>query len=96
MRLKLWRYRLGIWGLALGMIATLPTPLFYFGLELPDKMKSDAFLLAASRSMLVALGAGLAGIVFLAFAQARVRWLGIAMTLVSLAMLYVTLLGMSD
>jgi len=41
--------------------------------------------------MLGVMAAGLLG-----FGRARVRWLGIAMTLVSLIFLYVNLLGLSD
>jgi hypothetical protein len=44
----------------------------------------------------VGIAAGVAAIGLLGFGRGRVRFLGIAMTLASLAMLYVTLLGVSN
>ena len=46
--------------------------------------------------MPVCLVAGLVAIVLLGFAQGRVRWMGIGSSVVSVGLLYVTLLGLSD
>ena len=95
LELKLWRYRIALGGLVLALIASLPVPLFYLVLELPQRMQGDWFLVAAVRSMLSAFYAGVVAVVLLAFAEGIVRWVGIAAVLVSLAFLYVTLAGLA-
>jgi hypothetical protein len=91
-----WRYWLATGGLVLGLLASFPTPLFYFALELPWRMRGDWGTMAAAYSMPTALIAGLIALVLLAFGQGRVRWMGMAVTFVSVGFLYVTLLGLSD
>ena len=95
LEIKLWRYRVAMGGLVLALIASLPVPLFYLVLELPQRIQGDWFLVAAVRSMLTAFYAGLVAVVLLAFAEGIVRWVGIATMLVSLAFLYVTLAGLA-
>jgi hypothetical protein len=95
LEIKLWRYRVAVGGLVLGLIASLPVPLFYLVLELPQRMQGDWFPGVAVRSMLGAFFAGAVAVVLLAFAEGIVRWAGIATMFVSLAFLYVTLLGLS-
>jgi hypothetical protein len=95
LELKLWRYRVAVGGLVLALIASLPMPLFYLVLELPQKMQGDWFLAAAVRGMLSAFYVGAVALVLLAFAEGFVRWVGIAATVVSLAFLYVTLAGLA-
>jgi hypothetical protein len=95
LEIKLSRYRVAVGGLVLALIASLPVPLFYLVLELPQRMQGDWFLVAAVRSMFSAFYAGLVAIVLLAFAEGFVRWVGLAAMLVSLAFLYVTLAGLA-
>jgi hypothetical protein len=95
LEIKLWRYRLAVGGLVAGLIASLPVPLFYLVLELPQRMQGDWLPGTAVRSMLGAFFAGAVAVVLLAFAEGIVRWVGIAAMFVSLAFLYVTLLGLS-
>jgi hypothetical protein len=95
LELKLWRYRVAIGGLVLALIASLPVPLFYLVLELPQRMQGDWFLVAAVKSMLTAFYAGVVAVGLLAFAEGIVRWVGIAAVLVSLAFLYITLAGLA-
>jgi hypothetical protein len=95
LEIKLWRYRVAVGGLVLGLIASLPVPLFYLVLELPQGMQRDWFPGVAVRSMLIAFCLGGIAVVLLAFAEGIVRWVGIAAMFVSLAFLYVTLLGLS-
>ena len=95
LELKLWRYRVAIGGLVLALIASLPVPLFYLVLELPQRMQGDWFLVAAVKSMLTAFYAGVVAVGLLAFAEGIVRWVGIATMLVGLAFLYVTLAGLA-
>ena len=91
-----WRYWMATGGLVLGLVASFPTPLFYFALELPWRIRGDLVTMTAAYSMPTALIAGLVALVLLAFGQGRVRWMGMAVTLVSVGFLYVTLLGLSD
>ena len=95
LEIKMWRYRVAVGGLVMALIASLPVPLFFLMLELPQRMQGDWFLAAAVRSMLGAFYVGLLAVVLLAFAEGIVRWVGIAATLVSLAFLYVTLAGLA-
>ncbi len=95
LEIKMWRYRVALGGLVLALIASLPVPLFYLVLELPQRIQGDWFLVAAVKSMLTAFYAGLVAVVLLAFAEGIVRWVGIATMLVSLAFLYVTLAGLA-
>ena len=95
LEIKLWRYRVAVGGLVLGLIASLPVPLFYLVLELPQRMQGDWLPGTAVRSMLIAFYAGAVAVVLLAFAEGIVRWVGLATMFVSLAFLYVTLLGLS-
>src|ERR1700738_438666 len=96
MRSKLWRFRVTTSGLVLSLVASFPTPLFYLSLELPRGVNGEWVLRAGELSMRVGTVAGVIAIGLLGFGRGRVRWLGIAMTLASIAMLYVTLLGVSD
>jgi hypothetical protein len=96
MRAKLWRFWLTTNGLMLSLVASFPTPLFYLSLELPGGMNGGWVLRAAGLSLRVGIAAGVAAIGLLGFGRGRVRFLGIAMTLASMAMLYVTLLGVSN
>jgi hypothetical protein len=91
-----WRYRATIAGLVLAMIASLPTPTFFLALELPWSAQSQWVPLAAVRYMPLGLIVGLVAMILLAFSRGRVRWLGMAMTFLSVALLYVTLLGLSE
>ena len=95
LEIKQWRYRMAVGGLVVALIASLPVPLFYLMLELPQRMQGDWLPGTAVRSMLTAFYAGAVAVVLLAFAEGIVRWVGIAAVLVSLAFLYVTLLGLS-
>jgi len=91
-----WRYKVSVAGLVLALLASLPTPVFFFALELPWGAKAQWVPLGAAWSMPVGLIAGVLGMVLLGFARGRVRWLGIAVTFLSVALLYVTLLGLSE
>jgi len=91
-----WRYKVSLAGLVLGLLAALPTPVFFLALELPWGAKAQWVPLSAAWSMPVGLIAGLLAMVLLGFARGRVRWLGIAATLLSVSLLYVTLLGLSE
>jgi hypothetical protein len=91
-----WRYWVALPGLVLAVIASFPSPLFFFALELPWRMKGEWPPLAAAWCMPVALIAGVLSMVLLAFARGKLRWIGIASSFVSSALLYVILLGLSD
>jgi hypothetical protein len=91
-----WRYWMATGGLVLGLLASFPTPLFYFALQFPWRVRGDWVTLAAAYSMPTGLIAGLVALVLLAFGKGRVRWMGMAVTLVSVGFLYVTLLGLSE
>jgi hypothetical protein len=95
LEIKLWRHRMAVGGLVVALIASLPVPLFYLVLELPQRMQGDWLAGTAVRSMLTAFYAGAVSVVLLAFAEGIVRWVGLAAMFVSLAFLYVTLLGLS-
>lgn len=95
LEIKLWRYRMALGGLLLGLIASLPVPLFYLALELPQRMQQDWMSATALRSLLGAFYAGFVAVMLLAFAEGIARWVGIATMFVSVAFLYVTLLGLS-
>jgi hypothetical protein len=95
LEIKQWRYRVAVGGLVVALIASLPVPLFYLVLELPQRMQGDWLAGTAVRSMLTAFYAGAVAVVLLAFAEGIVRWVGLATMFVSLAFLYVTLLGLS-
>jgi hypothetical protein len=94
-RLPLWRERTAKLGLVFALVASFPTPLFYFALELP-KMNGPRTLKVMNWSLPAGLAAGVFAIVLLAFGKGRARWMGIATSLLSVAMLYLTLLGLSD
>jgi hypothetical protein len=96
MRAKLWRFWLTTSGLVLSLAASFPAPLFYLSLELPGMVNGGWALRAAGLILTVAIMAGVVAIGLLGFGRGRVRWLGISMTLASMSMLYVTLLGVSD
>jgi fatty acid desaturase len=70
--------------------------LFYFDLELPTKMQGEWLPRVATMSLSVGFIAGLVAIGLMAFGRGMVRWVGITATLVSVAFLYITLLGLSD
>ena len=89
-----WRRRAAIGGLVLGLVAAFPSPVFYIALELPVPLASWAP--AVTRSLLVGLASGLLAIPLLAFARGQVRWLGIVSTVLCGALLYFTLLGLSE
>ncbi len=95
LEIKQWRYRMAVGGLLVALIASLPVPLFYLVLELPQRMQGDWLPGTAVRSMLIAFYAGAVAVLLLAFAEGIVRWVGLAAMFVSLAFLYVTLLGLS-
>jgi hypothetical protein len=95
LEIKLWRYRMALGGLLLGLIASLPVPLFYLALELPQRMQQDWMSATALSGLLGAFYVGFVAVVLLAFAEGIARWVGIAVMFVSLAFLYVTLLGLS-
>jgi hypothetical protein len=90
-----WREWMATSGLVLGLVAAIPTPLFYFALEFPGHTNGDWLVLGAARWMPAGLIAGIVALVLLGFGQSRVRWIGLAATFVSVAFLYVTLLGLS-
>ncbi len=89
------RYRAAMTGLVLALIAALPSPLFYFDLELPIPVKA-AWLPVLAGGLPIGLVCGLMAIPLLAFARGRVRWMGIASTVLCVTLLYLTLLGLSD
>jgi hypothetical protein len=91
-----WRYKVSVAGLVLALLASLPTPVFFLALELPWGAKAQWVPLGAAWSMPWGLIAGALALGMLGFARGRVRLLGIAVTLLSVALLYVTLLGLSD
>jgi hypothetical protein len=91
-----WRYWVALTGLVLAVSASFPSPLFLFALELPWRVKGEWPPLAAAWCMPGALIAGVLAMVLLAFARGKLRWIGIASSLVSSALLYVILLGLSD
>jgi hypothetical protein len=95
-QLPMWRYRMAVGGLVLALIASFPTPLFYFALELPQKVQTDWLPVVVLRALSGGFFLGLVAIVLLAFGRGMVRWVGIAATLVSVAFLYITLMGLSD
>lgn len=90
-----WRCWLALTGLALGLVAALPAPLFYSSLELPETLK-ETWVPRIAGGLPAGLAAGLVAIPLLAFARGRVRWMGIVSMLVCVALLYFTLLGVSD
>jgi hypothetical protein len=96
MRVKLWRFRLATVGLVLAVVAASITPIFFLALGLPWKMKGEWLPTAGQWAMPVGVMLGLMAAGLLGFGRARVRWLGIAMTLGSLVFLYLNLLGLSD
>ncbi len=96
MQVKRWWSLTATVGLVLALVAAAITPLFFLRLELPDKMKGVWLTAIGAWIMPVGVVLGLVAVGLLAFGRARVRWLGIAMTLVSLIFLYVNLLGLSD
>jgi hypothetical protein len=87
------RYWAAMAGLVLSLVASLPTPLFYFWLEFQIKPE---WLPIAARVMPMSLMAGLVAIVLLAFGRDRLRWMGIMSMVLCVAFLYLTLLGLSD
>jgi len=95
LRLKPWRFRVATTGLVLAVVASIPTPVFYFGLELPWRIKGDWLVASAPTALYAGLAAGLAAMVLLWFARGRVRWLGLGMTTISVVLLYVSTLGLS-
>ena len=96
MQVPAWRHWMATSGLVLGLFASIPTPLFYFALQFPIHAQGNLLPLVAAYCMPAGLIAGLVALVLLAFGQGRVRWIGLAATLVSVAFLYVTLLGLSN
>ena len=101
MQVPAWREWMATGGLVLGLFASVPTPLFYFALQFPgvslgNGAQGNWVPLVAAYCMPAGLIGGLAALVLLAFGQGRVRWVGLAATLVSVAFLYVTLLGLSN
>ena len=95
LRVAGWRYWLALTGLFFGLIAAVPSPLFYFALELPVPVKASWLPIIAG-SLPSGLISGLVAIPLLAFGRGRVRWLGMLSTLLCVALLYFTLLGLSD
>jgi hypothetical protein len=83
-------------GLVLAVVAAIPAPLFFLALELPWGAKGAWLPLSAAWSMPAGLVAGLLAIVMLGFAKGRLRWMGMASAFVSLGLLYVIVLGLSD
>jgi hypothetical protein len=96
MQVPKWREWIATGGLVLGLFASIPTPLFYFALQFPVHTEGNWVPLVAAYCMPAGLIAGLVALVLLAFGQGRVRWIGMAATFVSIAFLYVTLLGLSN
>lgn len=95
-QVPMWRYRLAVGGLCVALIASFPTPLFYFNLELPKVMQREWLPRVAVMGLAAGFFAGLVAIALLAFGRGMIRWVGIATTFVTMAFLYVTLLGLSD
>jgi hypothetical protein len=95
-QVPMWRYRMAVSGLVLALIASFPTPLFYFELELPTMTQGEWLPRVAAMSLSGGFIAGLIAIGLLGFGRGIVRWVGIAATLVSVAFLYITLLGLSN
>ena len=91
-----WRYKVALGGLLLALLASIPSPVFFFALELPQSAKGDWLPLSAAWSMPLGLIAGVLAIGMLAFAKGRLRWAGMVSALVSVALLYVIVLGLSD
>jgi hypothetical protein len=96
MQVVAWRSWMATGGLVLALVASVPTPLLYFALGMPERLRGEWAALAAAWCMPAGLIAGLVALVLLAFGEGRVRWMGMAVTFVSVAFLYVTLLGLSD
>ena len=96
MQVVAWRYWMATGGLVLALMASFPTPLFYLSLEMPERLRGEWTALAAAWCMPTGLIAGQLALVLLAIGQGRVRWMGMAVTFVSVAFLYVTLMGLSD
>jgi hypothetical protein len=95
LEVKPWRLWIATAGLVLALIASFPTPVFYFALELPWGMKGNWLVGAAPAALYTGLAAGMAAMVLLWFARGRVRWLGLGTTIVSVVLLYVSTLGLS-
>ena len=95
-QVPMWRYQVTVCGLVLALIASFPTPLFYFDLELPKTMQGEWLPRVAGMGLSSGFFAGVIAIALLAFGRGVVRVAGIASTLVSGAFLYITLLGLSD
>jgi hypothetical protein len=91
-----WRFRVAFAGLLLALLASIPSPIFFLALELPQSAKGDWLPLSAAWSMPLGLIAGALAIVMLAFAQGRLRWMGMASAFVSVTLLYVIMLGLSN
>ena len=95
LQMKPWRVRVATAGLVLALIASFPTPVFYFALELPWRMKGDWLAADVPAALYTGLAAGMLALVLLWFARGRVRWLGLGTTMVSVVLLYVSTLGLS-
>jgi hypothetical protein len=91
-----WRYKVALTGLLLALLASIPSPVFFFALELPQRAKGDWLPLSAAWCMPLGLIAGVLAIGMLAFAKGLLRWAGIASAVVSVALLYVIVLGLSE
>ncbi|WP_213806575.1 hypothetical protein [Granulicella sp. dw_53] len=90
------RYRVALAGLILALIASIPSPLFFIALELPWGLKGEWLPLVAAFCMPLGLVSGVIAIGMLAFASGKLRWIGIATSLISVVLLYVILLGLSN
>jgi hypothetical protein len=96
LQVKPWRYRLATIGLALDLVASFPTPLFFFSIALPWGIKAAWFATNAITIMTVSMIAGLIATILLGFGRSWVRWLGMSTAFFSTCALYIILLGLSD
>jgi hypothetical protein len=92
-----WRPRVTSIGLVSATLAAIPLPLFFLSLyALPSSAKTTWLPQASADSIQAGILAAAVAIPMLACSQGKARWVGLASAALSLSMLFVSLLSLSD
>jgi hypothetical protein len=92
-----WRWILWQTGFCLGLAVSCLAPLFLAGIQLlPERAKNAWFIDWSGKAMFAALLLTPIGLVLLGFGRGRQRWIGLLAGALTAALLYISLLAMSD
>jgi hypothetical protein len=92
-----WRSRVASIGLVSATLAAFPLPLFFLGLyALPASAKTTWLPQASANGLEAGILAAAVAVPMLACAHGKIRWVGLTSSVLSLSMLYISLLSLSN